>query len=821
MSARPASSSLSDALAGAAAARWLPWVVAVLLALLTVYLWESLARNERLSIESAIESQATVMGDRLEGELRARVMAVVGLARRWDSLERPALRQWQSDARLLLEEQPGHQAILWIDPSLELQSILGRRGAAAIDTLGVRGVIRRAGLEPVGEGGYTLARAELPLDGAGLLTSVPVFRDSEFQGWVASIIDVSALIDAVWPLGSSGRSIAVVDEGGVIYERLGLGGLSRFAQARVGLNGLEWELRVSPELGLISEMQSPFPTLTLVLGLFGSALLGISIALWQKAHFRAGKLRAVNEALEAQIAERLRAEAVADEAHKRLEAVFRASPLAILALDRGGRVTRWNAAAEQLFGWQEHDVLGRPIPVISPAEEGRVLLPWDRVLRGEYPATIDLQAQRRDGSSVEVRLWAAPVTDVAGRTTGVIVVAEDITERQRLELQLLQAQKMESIGRLAGGIAHDFNNVLTAILGHAEIALNELAEDAPMRLDLTEVKKAAERAAGLTRQLLAFSRRQLLHPRVLDLNEVVLDIEKLLRRLIGEHIELVTKLAPQSGRIRADPGQIEQVIMNLAVNARDAMPEGGVLRIETANVDVLREYPRQPVALEPGRWALLRVSDNGVGMDEATRQHAFDPFFTTKEPGKGTGLGLSTVYGIVRQSGGHVMIESEPGRGTTVRVYLPRVEAPVEWHEMPLVPAPVTGGTETVLLVEDDEGVRSLARSILARNGYIVLEAATPGEAQAIVTRGGGSIDLLVTDVVMPEMSGRSLAERLRAELPQLKVLYMSGYMESPGARHDVPEFFKRLLSKPFTGDGLLRAVREALDSEDPLDYEA
>lgn len=772
-----------------------------------------MSRLERFSAESAVQAQTTAMGDQLEGELRARVRAVRLLARRWESTDRPALGEWRSDAQLLLAEQPGFRAVAWIDPTLEFRSVVGARGRA-VDTASVRRAVHGAGIGRPEGGGSARGQALSPVGGAALVTAVPIYRGSEFRGWVASVIDVSALLEAVWPRSSgSERSITLVDERGVVYERLGPAGPGWSAATDVGFAGVDWELRVAPGPELAAQIRPPFRRLTLVLVLFGAALLVIAVGLAQQARRRARRLAEVNRALEEQVADRRVAEAVAAEALKRLEAVFRASPLAIIALDKDGWVTSWNAAAERMFGWKAEEVVGERFPVLMSGDEGEALLPWERVLEGRYPATIDVRAVTRQGSPVDVRVWSAPVTDAAGEVTGVMVVAEDVQERRRLERQLLQAQRMESVGRLAGGVAHDFNNVLTAILGHTEIALNELAPDAPMREDLEQVKKAAERAAALTRQLLAFGRQQVLQPRVMDLNEVVADIEKLLRRLIGEHIDLRTVLDPHLGPVRADPAQIEQVIMNLAVNARDAMPEGGTLTIETANVDILEGYVQEPVVLEPGRYVMLRVIDTGVGMDEATRHRAFEPFFTTKEAGKGTGLGLATVYGIVQQSGGHVAIESEVGQGTTVSVYLPRVDEPVERPESVAVPEAVVGGKETVLLVEDDDGVRRLASLVLSRNGYTVLQAATPTEALAIVREQARPVDLLLADVVMPEMSGRGLAERLRPFCPSLKVLYMSGYMDKSLAVTDAPEVLERLLPKPFTSDSLLRAVRRALDA--------
>lgn len=388
---------------------------------------------------------------------------------------------------------------------------------------------------------------------------------------------------------------------------------------------------------------------------------------------------------------------------------------------------------------------------------------------------------------------------------------EERAERKKLEEQFQQAQKMEAIGHLVGGIAHDFNNLLTAIIGYSNLVLSRLHEDDSLRSDIEQIRNAGEHAAALTRQLLAFSRKQIISPRVLDLNSTVANIDRLLRRVIGEDIELVTVLTAGLGRVKVDPGQIEQVIMNLAVNARDAMPAGGKLTIETANIDLDQSYPRQHISIEPGPYVMLAVSDNGCGMDEAIKARLFEPFFTTKT-GKGTGLGLATVYGIVKQHGGHIWVYSEPGQGATFKIYLPRVEEPAE----PLVPksrAPVRHGSETVLVVEDEPTVRTLLCRILTAHGYTVLEAGLPSQALEICRRHQGPLHLAVSDVVMPEMNGKELAQRLAELRPQMKFLFLSGYTSNAIAHHGVLDPGVAFLPKPLTADTLARKVREILDA--------
>ena len=391
-------------------------------------------------------------------------------------------------------------------------------------------------------------------------------------------------------------------------------------------------------------------------------------------------------------------------------------------------------------------------------------------------------------------------------------VFNNITERKRLEAQLRQAQKMESVGRLAGGVAHDFNNLLTVMLSNAGLAKDGMSPGDSAWADIVEIEDAAKRAAVLTRQLLAFARRQVAEPRALDLNAVTLAMDKMLRRLIGEDVELVTLLAEELGTVWADPGHIEQVLVNLAVNARDAMPGGGKLTIETSNVALDAEYAARHVTMTPGEYVLLAVSDTGHGMTPEVLEHAFEPFFTTKERGKGTGLGLSTCYGIVKQSGGWIWVYSEPGQGTTFKIYLPRIQAQAEAFT-PTVPAPLRGGTETILMVEDDAKVREVALRSLRERGYSVLEAANGWEALRAAEDRSATIALLLTDIVMPHMGGRELVERLRALRPGIKVLYTSGYAEQAIVHQGTLDRGVAFLPKPFDSTSLARKVREVLDA--------
>jgi signal transduction histidine kinase/CheY-like chemotaxis protein len=396
----------------------------------------------------------------------------------------------------------------------------------------------------------------------------------------------------------------------------------------------------------------------------------------------------------------------------------------------------------------------------------------------------------------------------------VLLHAEDVTQQRQNEEQLQVAQRMEAVGQLAGGIAHDFNNLLTVIVNYAAFAMKSVDESDPLRDDLVQIQKAGERATALTRQLLAFGRRQVLQPQVLDLNKTVRGMEAMLRRLLGEDIDLSVALAMDLGRVMADPGQVEQVVMNLAVNARDAMPAGGKLTIETANLDMDEEHASRQVGVNRGSYVMLSVTDTGCGMDERTRARLFEPFFTTKRTGKGTGLGLATVFGIVKQSGGRIWVESEPGQGSTFKVYLPRELSTRETVERAPPIMARASGAETILVVEDEEGVRNLARRILSEVGYTVLTAANGKEALVICERHHETLRLVLTDVIMPQMSGKQLADHLARLYPTLRVLYMSGYADDAIVHHGVLDDGTHFIGKPFSPADLARMVRQVLDSE-------
>jgi PAS domain S-box-containing protein len=487
---------------------------------------------------------------------------------------------------------------------------------------------------------------------------------------------------------------------------------------------------------------------------------------------------------------------------------------AIVGINRNGGIVLANRKVEEMFGYTREELLGSSVDMLLP-EPNRSAHLREREEFFSRPHVrpmgigMDLAGRRKDGSEFPVEVSLSHI-DTPGGTFAVAFVS-DISQRKRLEEQLVHAQKMEAVGRLAGGVAHDFNNMLTVISGYNRMILDELSPLDPLRGNAEEILKAADRAAALTNQLLAFSRRQIIRPSVLDVNAVVAGTEKMLRRVIGEDIQLMLNPARDAGNIRADPGHIEQAIVNLAVNARDAMPTGGRLSVETANVRLDETYARTHTGMQPGEFVMIAVSDTGHGMDAETRRHIFEPFFTTKETGKGTGLGLATVYGMVKQCGGDIWVYSEPGKGTTFKLYFPRVVDPLDDSTADEADPPIALGGETILVVEDEGAVRELTVRILQRIGYHVLTAATGAEAIEISQAHAGHITLLLTDVVMPSMSGTQLAEALLAARPGLKVLYLSGYTEKTVAHHGVLDPSVDFLPKPFSRESLAKKIREIL----------
>jgi two-component system, cell cycle sensor histidine kinase and response regulator CckA len=511
------------------------------------------------------------------------------------------------------------------------------------------------------------------------------------------------------------------------------------------------------------------------------------------------------------ITERKLAEEKLREVNETLTAVIETSPLAILSVDLDFKIREWNRAAAQLFLVPTSEALGKMLDEVAPDCAAYVRSRRERRLTSSQQGE-ETTFQRSDGSFVDVSVWQTRLRAPDGHSKGYLLVAADITDRRRLEEQFRQSQKMEAVGRLAGGVAHDFNNLLTVVSGYTELLLDRLNEADPMAEDLRQVLRAAERGSSLTRQLLAFSRQQIVQPVVIDLHNHFREMAPMLRRFLRENVELVISVPPETGKVRIDPGQLEQVVVNLVVNARDALPQGGKLTIETLNVDVDTEYARLHTGLEIGPYVLLAVSDNGVGMTQQTISHLFEPFFTTKERGRGTGLGLSTSYGIVKQNRGVISVYSELGRGSVFKIFLPEVDAPTE-RDSPAAKEPgAHRGEEKILVVEDEEDVRRVVREMLEQQGYSVVTASSGSEALALCS-ASTDIDLLITDVVMPGMSGRELADQLSACIPDLNVLFVSGYTDTAIVHHGVLNAGVHFLQKPFTPNQLARKVRELLDA--------
>jgi PAS domain S-box-containing protein len=501
--------------------------------------------------------------------------------------------------------------------------------------------------------------------------------------------------------------------------------------------------------------------------------------------------------------------------HLRLVTAIEQSVEAVVITDTTGAIEYVNPAFTRITGYTRVEVMGQNVRILKSGKQSPEVYEqlWKTVLAGQAWHG-ELINQRKNGSLYTEQMYITPIRDAHGEVTHFIATKQDVTEHKSMEAQLEQAARIESVGRLAGGIAHDFNNLLTVINGYSDLLLDQFAPDHVVSAHVKEIRHAGDRAAALTHQLLAFSRRQVLDPQVLNLNSVVTSLETMLNRLIGEDITLRTRLAPSLGRVKADPGQIEQVIMNLAVNARDAMAFGGDLTIETDNVELDEGHAHTHATVKPGPHVMLAVHDTGVGMTSETQAHIFDPFFTTKETGKGTGLGLATVYGIVKQSGGSIWVYSEVGHGTVFKIYLPMVLDPAEMKTEVKALAPPAMGSETVLVVEDEERVRSLIRLALEPAGYTILETQDAEHALAACNSHDGPIQLLLTDVVMPKMSGPVVAKKVSSLRPDIKVLYMSGYTYDAVANHGVAWQDTPFLQKPFSPAVLRRKVREVLSGK-------
>jgi two-component system cell cycle sensor histidine kinase/response regulator CckA len=787
------------------------WTALIVLAggvVATILFWQAVVEERRSFVEGATRHEAEVLASRLATEARAQAQGLYRMSQRWELRHTMPREEWESDTRLYVAHHSGYQAIAWIDPAAVVQWIVPQAGNEALWQTSLAGQPHLfEALETARQNGDRILSRPFQVvkDSKGFIACSPIFLPGGFGGWIAGFIRFDNLLSQIWyDELAQGYSVSLFYGGDEIYrrqnQRLTPGTTPQDVNVDLAgedLAAVSLRLRVWPSPALAAS-HSSLPAVTLFVGLFVSCLLALSIYLAMTSRLRAREAEISREALR--------------RSEERYRLLFNSNPHPMWVFDEKTLgFLAVNEAACRHYGYSREEFLGMTIQEIRPADDVSAT-PEQLAKEDETDQDAGISRHRtKTGSVIQVEITSHSLL-FDGREAQV-VLATDVTARHEMELQLRQAQKMEAIGQLAGGIAHDFNNILTAILGYSDLLTTAVGEKSPLMPSIEEIKKSGERAASLTRQLLAFSRRQVLEPKVLDVNALVSNLEKMLHRLIGEDVRLVTVLDPTVGRVRADAGQIEQVVMNLAINARDAMAKGGKLTIETSDVELDETYAREHVSVRAGRYVMLAVTDTGTGMSAETTSHIFEPFFTTKEQGKGTGLGLATVYGIVRQSGGYVWVYSELNRGTTFKVYLPRVDAYPEEHVAPSM-KPSTGGTETILLVEDDQAVRALTRRLLQAKGYKVLEASGADEAMAIARGVENPIDLLLTDVVMPEMGGSDLASRISALRPEIIVLYMSGYTDDAVVRHGFIAERVHFLQKPFNPEALARKVTETLSSK-------
>jgi PAS domain S-box-containing protein len=763
-----------------------------------------------LSRESVQVTQTAALATRniqskITSSISTHVAPLEALVARWGADPDPWEPEWKSEARQLQQRYPALESINWVDASYN------ERWGIPSPLIHPESV--RSAMDAARESHKTtVAPAGSTGDGSKpLLVLIPIFRNERYNGCVIATLGTEAwlhsVVDSEVPRG---YAASIWHRGAQLYMRdpaAEFRATQHLSEASMNFYGMPWVVRVWPTPDEWTQSRNILFALSLVIGL----LIYTSGALAVVARRRARTVEWARHQMASQ-QEDLR------ESNERLGTVIQASPFAIVATDLAGNVKSWNAAAERTFGWTVDEVIDQPPPFVTSAHVEEYREKIERAGRGELIANLERKRRCKDGSSVDVAIWAAPLRDAAGSVAGIVMAIADISERKKLEEQLRHSQKMEAVGRLAGGVAHDFNNLLTIINGYGHMMLSSLHAGDRLRSHAEQILKAGNQAAALTTQLLAFSRRQMIQPKPVDLNHVITNLEKMLRRVIGEDITLYTLLSPALNPVKADPNQMEQVLINLVANARDAMPHGGVLTIATQNVRLNEVLSCEGGDLPSGSYVEITVSDTGEGMDAETRSHLFEPFFTTKERGKGTGLGLSSVYGSVRQNGGGIVVWSERGSGAAFRIYLPLLREPAEVMEAEARPNAIHHrGNETILLVEDETPLRKMLRESLSHAGYLVLEASDGADALSKWEQQASSIDLLLTDVVMPLLNGRELAKHLTSIAPHLEVIYMSGYADDVLAYHGTLSPGTVLIQKPFSPTGLLAKVREVLDARKPI----
>lgn len=817
-----------------------PYLIGTGVIIFTILLYFALSNQEKTHTEQKIQLTSSSLTSNIRNRVHSRIEALARLREHWNNRDRLNDSEQRSDAEFVLNYIPGCEAIGYVDSSMKTRWLAETRERPLhyADFGWTATLLAEIAASNEHDRLVITNTFSSPSDARVFLVTIPARINEAAAGMIVGVFSVQETIDTILSQTASlGCSVTIFDGQEQIYSLTGASvqeGMDLKVDSVIPLQNIKWHMEIRPDQGLLDEGRSHLPEVILVGGILMALLLAVAVFLAQTAGTRTAAVLAGNQEMKREIAERKRTEEALRKSEERYRAFVQQSSEGIWCYETEEPISIALPALEQVKLFHHHGYLAECNDAMAhmygapSAEEligARVndLLPLDEENRQYLLAFIDSEYRMIDAETHEVdkhgnqRFFLNNLVGIV--EDGFLLRAwgsqRDITERKLLEQQLLQSQRMEAVGRLAGGVAHDFNNLLTAIIGYSDLLLMDSNKSQFERANAEEIKKAGQRAAGLTRQLLAFSRKQVLQPKVIELNAVVEDMDKMLRRLIGEDIELVTVLEEVRGRVKADPGQIEQVIMNLVVNARDAMPRGGKLTIETANVELDVHYIRQHMEVDPGPYVLLAVSDTGFGIDKETMPHIFEPFFTTKEPGQGTGLGLATVYGIVRQSGGNIWVYSEPECGTTFKVYLPRVEAEADALDAQIFRKELPQGSETILLVEDEDAVRRLAREILQMNGYKVFEAARGSEAIEICDRESGPIDIMVTDVVMPRMSGPQLADYLSTVRPSMKVLYLSGYSDSAIINHGVLSSGTAFLQKPFTPASLLHKVREILNSKE------
>ena len=760
--------------------------------------------REILSRQTAQVAQTAVLAthnieSKITSSISTQVAPLEALVARWGADADAWQPEWESEAKQLHQMYPALESINLVDASYT-----PRWG---VPSMQFQLPSLRAAIDAARKSRQTMVVPETgSAGGKSFVVLIPMFRRGKFDGCVVAPLRteqwLNSIVDTEIPKGYA-ASISHREER--VYTRAAAGAshaLVYLSEGHINFYGMPWVVRVWPTLDTWTEFRQTLLALSLLIGLliYSSGALAVAARRKTRAVERAKLRMAVHQ-------EKLR------HANQRLEAVIQSSPLAIVAMDLSSQVKSWNSAAERIFGWSADEVLNRTPPFVDGEQQEEFRARVELAGRGELIAGLERGWKRKDGSPIDVAVWTAPMRDSGRPTSSIIMTIADISERKKLEEQLRHSQKMEAVGRLAGGVAHDFNNLLTVINGYGHMMLDALTSGDRMHGHAEQIVKAGNQAAALTTQLLAFSRRQMIQPKVVDLNHLITNLEKMLRRVIGEDVALHTLLSPDLASIKADPNQMEQVLINLVANARDAMPRGGALTIATKNVTLDEYLSCEGADIPPGSYVEMAVADTGEGMDADTRSHLFEPFFTTKERGKGTGLGLSSVYGSVQQNGGGIVVWSERGSGAAFRIYLPQLSEPEPAQKPEPAPVRIRRGTETILLVEDEVPLRRMLRESLSDAGYHVLEAGDGAEALRKWEPQAAYIDLLLTDVVMPLVNGRELAERLSAVAPGMPVLYISGYADDVIAYHGVLEDGTTVIQKPFSPAALLLKLREILDA--------